>query len=327
MSESIRDKDIGISVIIPFFNEKESIVECCSALDEYCKGLPFRVELVFVDDGSIDDTSDLIEKYVFSNAFMVRLIRLSKNTGSQIAIRAGIKEAAFDICTWIGADLQDPLDLIREGVEQIKKGYDIVCIEKKSNKVSRSTRTFSLLYSRLIKKYAVDEYSSFGIDSIVFSGVIKDELNRNIEANSEIVLQILNMGFSVTTISMDFNERKHGSSKWTLSKKIKLFIDSFISFSYVPIRLVSIMGIILLIFGFFVGIVTVVSKLIGGSIPEGYATIVSLIAVGFGLTNVSIGIVAEYLWRIFDVARRRPLFLIKDNKLILTKEDDDNGCC
>ena len=320
MNEMIKNNP-GISIIIPFYNEREGIVDCCSTISDYCKTLFFPVELIFVDDGSTDGTASIIEGYQFNESLLVRLIRLSKNYGSQLAIRAGIKEALYDICTWIGADLQDPLELIQQGYERIVSGYDIVCIEKKSNNVSLLSRFFSSVFSHLIKKYAVERYSQSGIDSVVFSGQIKDILNQNIEANSEIVLQILDMGFDITTISMDFNERKHGHSKWTLSKKIKLFIDSFISFSFAPIRFVSLMGIAMMMVGLVIGVVTVVSRLFGGAIPEGYATIVSLIAVGFGMTNVSIGIVAEYLWRTLDVARNRPSFIIKEIKTV-SKNDE-----
>ncbi len=309
--------DIGISVVIPFYNEADGIIHCCKALDEYCERVSFPIEFVFVDDGSIDNSADEVSKYRFTYVKKVRLIKLSKNCGSQIAIRAGIKASEFEICTWVGADLQDPLELIEEGRARILDGYDIVCIEKKSNKVPLFSRMFSSIYSKMIKRYAVNSYTSFGIDSVVFSGRIKDNLNRNIEANSEIVLQILNMGFDVSILSLDFNEREYGVSKWTLSKKIKLFIDSFVSYSYAPIRLVSIMGIVLMAFGLLVGLVTVVSRIVNAGVPEGYSTIVSLIAIGFGVTNISIGIVAEYLWRTLDVARNRPCYYIKENRELL----------
>ena len=310
----------GISVIVPFLNEEDGIELFCRTLDEYAATLSFPIELVFVDDGSTDKTVQVLHSQSFRNIRSVKLVKLSKNFGSHAAIRAGLTKASYDICTWIGSDLQEPLELIPAAYEKIRDGYNAVYVEKKSVQVSKANRAFSKVYSYLMQKYAVKNYASGGISTIVFDGKIKRLLNENIESNSSIMLQIMDAGYQSVTISMDFHERSAGISKWTLAKKIKLFIDSFVAFSFMPIRLVSIIGILMFVVGLAVGAVTIVNKVLNPAVPAGYSTLVSIMAIGFGITNISLGIIAEYLWRTYDNARKRPVFIISDE--IIVKNDE-----
>ncbi len=302
----------GVSVVVPFLNEEEGIQLFCETLDKYAENLAFPLELIFVDDGSTDQTVEILKQYCFKHIKSAQLIQLSKNYGSHAAIRAGLTKARYGICTWIGSDLQEPLDLIPRAYDIIKEGYDVVYIEKETIKVSRANRTFSKIYSKLVQKFAVSNYSSGGISTIVFNHKIKDLLNQNIENNSSIMLQIMDWGFKSFTLPMGFNERATGVSKWTLKKKIKLFIDSFVAFSFAPIRLVSLLGIAMFGIGILIGIIAVISKILNPAVPQGYSTLMCTIAMGFGITNVSLGIVAEYLWRTYDAARDRPCFIVSD---------------
>ncbi len=318
MKEEIKTE--GMSVIVPFLNEESGIQLFCETLDAYAENLAFPLELVFVDDGSTDDSVKLLKSYVFRHIPHVRLLSFSRNFGSHAAIRAGVTAARYDICTWLGSDLQEPLELIPESYEKIREGYDVVYIEKKTIKVSAANRTFSKIYSRMVQKYAVPNYSSGGISTIVFNQKIKKMLNENIESNSSIMLQIMDAGFKSVTLHMDFHERATGVSKWTLKKKIKLFIDSFVAFSFAPIRLVSLVGIFLFLLGIIIILVVLVNKLINPSVPQGYSTLISMIAMGFGITNISLSIVAEYVWRGYDAARRRPCFIISEDTELKGRE-------
>lgn len=299
----------GISIVVPFLNEEEVIEQFCSALDDYQNGFSAVLELVFVDDGSCDHTIQKIQNYNFQHIYKVKIVMLSKNYGSHAAIRAGLLNVSFDIATWMGSDLQDPLELLELGLEKIEEGYDAVYFEKKAVEVSKVEKLFSNTYSWLMKKYAVKEFESGGINSIMFNRKVLETVNHNIEANSSIVLQILNCGYKHTTISLAFHARSGGKSKWTLSKKIKLFIDSFVSFSFAPIRLVSLVGIFMFLIGCIIGISTLVNKIVNPTVPIGYSTLASIVSLGFGITNIALGIMAEYLWRTYDAARKRPVLL------------------
>lgn len=302
----------GISIVVPFLNESEGIELFCSTLDAHARILTFPVELVFVDDGSTDDTVEKLKRYRFCYIANVKVIRFSRNFGSHAAIRAGFMHASFDVCTWMGSDLQEPLEFIAESYRKIQEGYDAVYIEKKTVGVSKGNRLFSKIYSHLMQKYAVSSYASGGTSVIVINRKICDYLNANVESNSSIMLQIMDAGFRYCTLSMDFHERATGASKWTLSKKIKLFIDSFVAFSFMPIRLVSIVGVILFFVGIVIGIGAIVNKILTPLAPMGYTTLICFLALGFGITNISLGIIAEYLWRTYDAARKRPVFLISE---------------
>ncbi len=302
--------DTGVSIIVPFLNEGEGIHMFCEAIDKYQGTIGFDLELVFVDDGSLDDTAEIIRDYNFKNIQYIQLIKLSRNFGSHAALRAGFQYARYDVCTWMGADLQEPIKFIEMAYEKITRGYEAVYIDKRTVDTGFGERLFSKTYSWLMRKYAVNTYSSGGTSVIVFNKKIKDYMNANVEANSSVMLQILDAGFKHCTISLDFNERAKGTSKWTLKKKIKLFIDSFVAFSFMPIRLVSIIGIIIFIAGLIIGINTIINYYANPDVPMGYSTLTSLLALGFGITNISLGIIAEYLWRAYDAARQRPAYII-----------------
>lgn len=313
----------GFSIIVPFYNEEEGISLFCKTIDEYASGVFFEIQLIFVDDGSADNSCEKLNKYSFKNIGNIKLIRLAKNCGSHAAIRAGLLHADFNICTWMGCDLQEPLEFLEKSYQIIKTGYDAVYVEKKTVQVGWGNRLFSKCYSHLMRKYAVKSYSSGGISNIVFNDKIKDYINNNIESNSSIMLQIMDVGYKYQTISLDYHERSAGKSKWTLKKKIKLFIDSFVSFSFMPIRLVSIFGILMFVAGVSFGIYEIIYKLTNPELPvPGYVTLAILISVGFGITNIGLGIIAEYLWRTYDAARRRPEFVISDMLNLQQKEEE-----
>jgi dolichol-phosphate mannosyltransferase len=305
-----------VSVVLPFLNEEACLPEFCSAIDSLAKEAPYQLELVFVDDGSTDDSVRIVENFVFQHAASVRLVKLTKNYGGQAAIRAGFANADGDLVTSLGVDLEEPPQMITTLFEEACKGYDVVYVSKLEMQVSRGSRAFSKAFAALIRRYGVKEYTSEGINNVMFSRKVADYLNSNVEANSSFQLQLLDSGFKHTTISMDYGKRASGTSKWTLSKKIKLFIDSFVSFSYMPIRAVSITGILLALAGILAGVVVIVLRLVNPNPVLGYTTIVAVLLFGFGVTNISLGIIAEYLWRTYDAARGRPAYIIDDVRLL-----------
>jgi polyisoprenyl-phosphate glycosyltransferase len=301
-----------ISVIIPFLNESDNINDLCSYLEEYAKRTSYKLELVFVDDGSTDNSVELLKAYDFKYT-KAKVISLSKNYGSHSAIRAGISKATSDICMFFSADLQEPVELVDMLYKRLKEGHDLVCAQKREVKVSLFEKLFSRTYARLIRKYAVKNFPLGGVNNIMFNKKIKDNLNRHMEANSSIFLQIIDMGYNMSIVDCDYNERKKGKSKWTLGKKIKLLIDSFVAFSFFPIRMVSALGITLSILGVLFGLMIIVTKIFNlVSFSLGWPTLISILLFGFGATNISLGIIAEYLWRAYDSSRGRPVFIIDE---------------
>ena len=308
-----------ISVIIPFLNEEEGIPFLVSSLNEYCTKSEKDIEVIFVDDGSTDASIAMLRKQKISG-FKGKIVQLSKNYGSHMALRAGIREAVGSRIAFMYADLQDPIELIGKMDEIASKNErNIVWATRKSTQSGLIERTFSGLYARLMKKHVSDNFPAKGFDIVMFDNKVQAQLNENIEANSSIFLQILTMGFSQETIEYDKSERKTGKSKWTFSKRVKLFIDSFVAFSYFPIKLVSVAGIILFITGLLWSGYLIGRKLILDDLESGWPALMSVILIGLGVTNIGLGIVAEYLWRTLDASRKRPGFIVNN---IISLEDE-----
>lgn len=302
-----------ISLIVPFYNESENIDDLCPLLDSFAASRTYKLELVFVNDGSTDDSFAKLQAYEFENA-AVRLISFTKNYGSHAAIRAGLTTVDSRFAMVFLADMQEPVELIdRLYAEICATGYEVVYAKraKSENEVYNKVGAGSRLYSWLMRRFAVKDYPDGGFDNFIISQKVISILNAHIEPNSSVYLQILSLGFPHSFISCVYNERHRGVSKWTLSKKIKLFIDSFVSFSYIPIRAVSVIGILLALAGFIYALYIIIIKVFNlYQFEAGFPTLISLLLIGFGLTNFSIGIVAEYLWRTLDVTRGRPTFVI-----------------
>jgi dolichol-phosphate mannosyltransferase len=299
-----------ISIITPVFNESENIDSLCSALDDYAFNKPYTLELIFVDDGSKDDSFERIEHYPFKNC-KTKLVALSKNFGSHAAVRAGLQQATGKYTMFFSADLQEPVSLIDKLYCKIIEGYDVVYVYKEETQVKKSERFFSHMYATLIRRFAVPEFPEGGLNNYMICEKVRNVLVANVEANSSIMLQVVSLGFKSTSISCKYLQRMRGTSKWTLSRKIKMFIDSFVAFSYFPVRAVSLLGIFLALIGFIYGLYIIIVRLFNlFPFSAGFPTLVSLLLIGFGLTNLSLGVIAEYLWRTLDAARGRPVFLI-----------------
>jgi polyisoprenyl-phosphate glycosyltransferase len=304
--------DLKISVISPFFNESGNIENYISSLNQYFVGKNYSTEIILVDDGSSDDSIELLKHQNFGN-YDIKLIKLSKNFGAQAAVRAGIKHSTGDYITFLPADLQDPLDLIDRSLEKVTgTDTDIVYAFRKTTNNSFFESTFSKFYSSMMRKFVNPKFPGKGFDIVFFNKKVKYNLDQNIELNSSIQLQILSLGYKSESIYYDKKERKVGKSKWTFSKKMKLFIDSFVAFSFAPIRLVSMVGISFFIVGVFWTAYIILRKLIFNDLASGWPALMSILTIGFGITNISLGIIAEYLWRTLDASRKRPLFIIDE---------------
>lgn len=297
-----------ITILIPFLNEVVSIPFLVQSLSEFCqKHKELSFEVIFIDDGSTDNSFELLQQQNHEY-YSHKIIKLSKNFGSHAALRAGILHAQGEHITFMYADLQDPLELVLKLYQEIQeKKVEIVWAYRNEKQT-----WFSGFYAKLMKKFAVKNFPENGFDVVMFSRKVQKLLNENIEANSSIFLQILTLGFSQSSITYQKQPRKAGKSKWTLAKKIKLMIDSFVAFSFFPIRLVSVVGILLFVVGTLFALYLIIRKLILDDIKEGWTALASILMIGFGITNISLGIIAEYLWRTLDASRKRPVFIIDE---------------
>ena len=302
-----------VTVIIPVYNEEENVDHLVYELNSYFqKETNFLTEVIFVNDGSSDDTLAKL-KAAPHLSYTYKIISFSRNFGSHAALRAGILRANGDYITFIYADLQDPLSLVSRLYNEMEtKGVDITWAFRNSTAVARTEKIFSTAYATLMRKYAIPNFPKKGFDIVMFSRKVKSCLDNNIENNSSIFIQILSLGFKQTGVTYDKRVRLVGKSKWTLSKKIKLLIDSFVAFSFAPIRLVSLIGVIFFLLGVIWAGYIIFRKIVFDDLAAGWPALLSILMVGFGVTNISLGIIAEYLWRTLDASRKRPLFVIDE---------------
>jgi polyisoprenyl-phosphate glycosyltransferase len=301
-----------ITIISPFLNESGNIENYVNTLNKFFVDKPYSTEIVLVDDGSTDNSIELLKQQQFGN-YDIKLIKLSKNFGAQAAVRAGIKHATGDYITFLPADLQDPLDLVDRSLQIVEeKNADIVYAFRKTTNNSFFERVFSEFYAYMMKKFVNPKFPGKGFDIVFFNRKVKENLDRNVELNSSIQLQILTLGYNSENVYYDKQERKVGKSKWTFSKKMKLFIDSFVAFSFAPIRMVSMVGILFFILGSIWTVYIILRKLIFDDLAPGWPALMAILMVGFGITNISLGIIAEYLWRTLDASRKRPLFIVDE---------------
>ena len=297
-----------LSVVIPAYNEADSIDDLLSALEGFCASVDYRIQFVFVDDGSEDDTVALINKARIRGGD-IKLVKLSKNFGAHEAIRAGIYSSDADRIIFYSADMPEPVGSIGLFYEKLLEGYELVYSER----IGYSGGVGSRVYAKLVKKAVRIDYPENGLISVGFGRKIKEELNKNIEASSSIFFQIFSLGFRRIGIPVEFNQRLHGTSKWTLRKKIRHSLDVFVMFSYLPIHAISILGFLLFALGLIWALVIIISKLIvPDALASGWPTTISVLLIGFGITNLSLGIIAEYLARTLIASRPRPVFVIDE---------------
>ena len=242
------NQSVDITVIIPFLNEESNIDRLGSELMNFIKSKPgIQFEVILVNDGSTDNSVEVIKRTAFPP--LTKLISFSQNYGSHAALRAGIMHSKGKYITFLYADLQDPIENIGIMYEKAQEGNDIIWAHRAGTQNSFLERWFSKFYSRLMQKYVNRKYPNKGFDVVLFNRKVADAVNKNIEGNSSVFLQVLNLGFRQDFVEYKKVARKAGKSKWTIAKKIKLLIDSFVAFSFAPIRLVSFIGIIFFIVG------------------------------------------------------------------------------
>lgn len=302
-----------ISIVVPVYYNHDNLLPLYADLKEkvFTK-LPTETEyeLILVDDGSKDGSYKVMQDLakIDSN---VKIMRLSRNFGEHAAILAGLSQCTGDCAVRKAADLQEPSEMILDMMKKYEEGNKVVLAVRADRDEPVTQKAFSNLYAFLMRKLALHNMPKGGFDSFLIDRQVIDFLVKMQECNTSLMSQILWAGFETATVPYVRKKREIGKSKWTLSKKVKLVYDSLLSFSYFPIKLITTAGF----FSFFTAIIwliVIVYKRMTGVIDvEGYASIIIIMLIGFGIIMLSIGILGEYLWRTFDAARKRPPYIIE----------------
>ncbi|MCS7075980.1 MAG: glycosyltransferase family 2 protein [Bacteroidia bacterium] len=302
-----------ISIIIPCYFNEENIPVTTEVLVENELRFPqgTQIEYVLVDDGSKDGTwqtlQDFRAKYPQKD---IKIIKLAGNVGSHNAILAGMHFATGDCNVFIAADLQDPPELIPQMFEYWQKGIRLVIANRTDREDSFFQKVFANTYHYLMRKLALKNVPRGGFDLILFDRAIKDEIIKMNEKNTNILYLMTWLNYEYVNIPYVRKKREIGKSRWTLKKKIKLFIDSFVSFSFFPIRLISVTGLILGFIALLYGLFLLIAKLAGKIDLTGWTSLMLVLLFVSSFQMVSLGILGEYIWRTLDATRNRPNFVI-----------------
>jgi dolichol-phosphate mannosyltransferase len=302
-----------LSFIIPcYFNEENIPVTTAELLkNESLFPNDVEFEYVLVDDGSKDRTFDEMMKFKNATPSKVKLVKLAGNVGSYNAILAGMNYATGDCNVIFTADLQDPPELIPKMYEYWVKGIKFVIANRADREESFSQRLFSSVYHKLIKKFALKNIPGGGFDLVLFDRQLRDEVVKINEKNTNTIYLLSWLNYDYVNIPYTRKKRALGKSRWTTQKKIKLFIDSFVSFSFFPIRAISVMGLVLGLIAFLYGVFVVIAKLTGLVTLSGWSSMMVVLLFVSSFQMIALGIIGEYVWRALDAARGRPNYIVE----------------
>lgn len=299
-----------VSVVIPVYHNAPSLSQLHQRFARIASQLgELDFEFIFVDDGSGDNSFDVLCE-IATRDTRVKVIKLVRNFGSNLAILAGFQHATGDCSIVITADLQDPPELISDLIASWRKGWEVVLAIRTKRHDPWLTRLWAGLFNRLYRKYVFPNFPPDGFDLFLASRRVINLLAKYAGPNLYLFGLLLWTGFKFDTVAYTRAERPFGKSRWTFGKKIKYFMDAFVGFSYLPLRLASITGLSLAILGFSYAVFIIFLRIITGFPIEGWASLMVALLLVSGSQLAMLGIVGEYLWRNLDETRRRPLFLI-----------------
>lgn len=302
-----------LSIIIPcYFNEKNIPVTTKELIhNELLFENEIEFEYIFVDDGSGDDTYKELKYFKEQYPTKVKLVKLSGNFGSYNAILAGMHYATGDCNVVLAADLQDPPELIHKMYNYWKSGIKLVIANREKRNDEFWDKQFSNLYHRLIRKYGIKNMPIGGFDFCLFDRQLKDEVLLMKEKNTNTLFLLLWLKYDFVSIPYTRKKREIGTSRWTIQKKIKLLIDSFISFSFAPIRIISIFAFVFAIIAIIYAVYIIICRMTGIIQTPGWSTLMIALLFISSFIMFSLGILGEYLWRILDQVRPRPIYVVE----------------
>jgi len=301
-----------LSVVLPVFNEARGLPELLARLDRLEGRLAdLDLEVILVDDHSTDECPALLRQARAARPNL-RVLRLSRNSGSHVAIYAGLEHATGDAAVFLASDLQDPPELILELVRRWRDGGQIVwAVRERREGLSLIDRLFIRLYYFVVIHVCRVTLPPEGSDFALLDRCVVDALLRNCGAQPSLGADIAVLGFRQERVPYCKVARKYGRSKWTLRKKLRAFVDVVVKFSYEPIRLMSGLGIAVSLVGFLYAAMQIVRRVFFDIGIEGWTTIVVAVFMLSGFQMIMLGIIGEYLCRALRESGRRPLYFIE----------------
>jgi polyisoprenyl-phosphate glycosyltransferase len=304
-----RPRDPLYSVVIPVYNEEACIGEMVSRLKAVFTPLSARWEAIFVNDGSNDGTLRTIRAYADHDE-RVQFVSFSRNFGHQVALAAGIDHARGDAVVTLDGDLQHPPELIPTLIEKWGEGYDIVYTVRASNRGHPVKERVSSAYYWLLRKLTGVDVPTGGADFRLIDARVADALRSCVERNVFVRGLIPWLGFSRTAVPYAADQRFGGETKYVTSRMLRFALDGILAFSIIPLRIIAILGAATVALGILYGFYTLLVRIFSDRVASGWTSLMVVILVFSGTQLLSLGILSEYVGRIYDEVKRRPRYVV-----------------
>jgi polyisoprenyl-phosphate glycosyltransferase len=302
-----------LSIVIPVYNEEAVLPALVERLRVFANRLtPLVTEIILVDDHSTDRSSELLKAACRQDS-RFRYARLAKNSGSHVALVAGLGQSRGACAVFLAADLQDPPELIMQMLDLWRAGHHVVwAVREERQGISRIDMFLSNFFYRLLNLLGEVNLPPRGSDFALLDRKAIDALLQSTGSNPSIGGEIARLGFSSAQISYTKEKRAAGGSKWTLKRKLKAFADAFVSFSYAPLRAMSYLGMLFSLLGFAYAVLVIILRLMTRTPVQGWASLIVVVLVLGGVQMMMLGILGEYLWRTLEAARQRPIYFLEE---------------
>ena len=299
-----------ISVVVPVYNERENLGALVGRLVPTLEGATGgSFEVLFVDDGSCDGSTEALDS-LHDRERRLKVIHFSRNFGHQAALQAGLDEASGQAVCLMDADLQDPPEMLAQLIEHWRQGNQVVYAMRKQRKEGFLKRAAYAIFYRTMKIMAEIDLPLDAGDFCLLDRTVVESLNSLRERNRFLRGLRSWVGFKQIGVEYERDARHAGAPKYTLRKLIRLALSGYIGFSAMPLRAAAWLGFLSAVLGFVVGLWAVATKLLGIPSPRGWASILAVVLFVGGVQLLMLGVIGEYLSRVYDEVRRRPLYIV-----------------
>jgi polyisoprenyl-phosphate glycosyltransferase len=308
----LKSNPIEISVVVPIYNEQESIDCFFERIESTLGALKMQYEVICVNDGSTDETINYLLRHHQRNS-SIKVINLSRNFGKEIALTVGIDFASGAAVVPIDADLQDPPELIPEMVDKWLQGYDVVLATRRNRHgegwVKKLTAHLFYKVISLVSPIAIPENTG---DFRLLDRRVVEALKKMPEQTRFMKGLFAWVGFRQASIFYDREPRYSGKTKWNYWRLWNLAMDGITSFSAVPLRIWSYVGLLISLPTFLYAVFLIIRNLVHGADVPGYTSLMVVILFLGGVQLLSLGVIGDYLSRVYEESKRRPLYFIRD---------------
>lgn len=309
-----------LSIVVPVYNEEESIEIFIKEVEEKTKSLPLEKIFYFVNDGSTDKTLKIIKKLA-EKRDDIQYISFSRNFGKEAALLAGLEVAVGDFVTIMDVDLQDPPEMLPEMFEKLQEGYDVVGTRRISRTGEPPIRSFfAKLFYKIINKISKTQIVDGARDYRLMTRQVVDSILKLQESNRFSKGLFSWVGYEVTYLEYENRERSRGQTSWSFWSLLRYSVDGFVNFSELPLNIATFVGILCFFISIILSLFYTVKTLVWGDSVQGFPTLVILVLMLGGLQLLASGIIGKYLAKTFIEVKKRPNYIIKESNI---KSEDE----